>query len=397
MSATPVINCLLRNIVARLILYYGAVSLAFAGAVSAFPEIIVYMKAERLRGGDVSFDFNAVSVVGAAHQGESLNPLLDPYTSVPVIFSLLSVMSLTIPVAWVYRWTRNPARYSPSIAQALLVLPLAIALVVFLVKSSLALAFSLAGIVAAVRFRTALSESEDAVYMFVVIGIGLAAGVQLANVAFIASVFFNAVALQVWSVRFGSRPARLNGWWLAPEEDEAVPESSKQVITHLAQADRYNARLSLPTIDIERSEKAAIPVLDAAARAWRISGVSRGRDGRSVVEIEARLKGSVNDVNLARDLEDSAQETGRVSLARRKKSKVPEKPVPPPEAVISSFSSSKSPSGGGTVTKREKTKRRGTKIDDAKNRKKKDAGTTRSETATGTSSFGDYDPSEGPL
>ena len=123
-----------------------------------------------------------------------------------------------------------------------------------------------------------------------------------------------------------------------------------------------------------------------------------GRDGRSVVEIEARLKGSVNDVNLARDLEDSAPETGRVSLARRKKPKVPEKPNPTPQAAISSSSSSsKSPSGGGKVKKREKTKRRGAKIDDAKNRKKKDPGAARSETATGTSSFGDYDPSEGPL
>lgn len=384
------INGLLRNIVARLVVYYGAVSLALAGTLSAFPEIMVYMRAERLRGGDVSFDISAVNVVGAANPGlKSLNPVLDPYTSVPVIFSMLLVMSLTIPVAWVYRWTRNPARYSPSIAQALLVLPLAISLVVFLVKSSLALAFSLAGIVAAVRFRTALSESEDAVYMFVVIGIGLAAGVQLANVAFIASVFFNAVALQVWYMRFGSRPAVLEGWFLVPEDDHSEVDSPSPVTAHLDQAERYNARVSLPTTDVERSEKAAIPVLDAATRAWRISGVSRDKDGRSVVEIDARLRGSVNDVGLARDLEDSAQETGRVSLARRKKPKSTEKPGKPTKESLSSVP--KPPSPSVKTKKKDKAKKKSAKTD--KNAKKKGVQDKNPEGAPEAPVADGYDPS----
>ena len=51
-------------------------------------------------------------------------------------------------------------------AHTLLVMPVAITLVVFLVKGSLALAFSLAGIVAAVSFQTTLNDTMDIAYLF---------------------------------------------------------------------------------------------------------------------------------------------------------------------------------------------------------------------------------------
>ena len=94
-----------------------------------------------------------------------------------------------------------------------------IALVVFLVKGSLALAFSLAGIVAAVRFRTSLDEPIDAVYMFMAIGIGLAAGTQLTTVAYLASLMFVAISLGVWKINFGAKPAVLSGWRIVPPEE----------------------------------------------------------------------------------------------------------------------------------------------------------------------------------
>ena len=98
----------------------------------------------------------------------------------------------------------------------LLVIPIAIALVVFLVKGSLALAFSLAGIVAAVRFRSTLKQPMDGVYMFMAIGIGLAAATQLVVVAFLASVIFTTVVLGVWKTNYGAKPAVVEGWMIVP-------------------------------------------------------------------------------------------------------------------------------------------------------------------------------------
>ncbi|MCY4120321.1 MAG: DUF4956 domain-containing protein, partial [Acidobacteria bacterium] len=122
--------------------------------------------------------------------------------------------------------TRQRKKYSQSFAHTLLVIPIAIALVVFLVKGSLALAFGLAGIVAAVRFRASLNEPMDAVYMLMAIGIGLAAGTQLTTVAYLASLIFVVITLAVWKSNFGAKPAVLSGWRLVPPDElEAAPEA----------------------------------------------------------------------------------------------------------------------------------------------------------------------------
>ena len=70
---------------------------------------------------------------------------------------------LMLPVAWVYILTRQKKGYRQSVVQTLIILPIVVAGVVLLVKNSVALAFSLGGIVAAVSFRNTLRDTKDAV------------------------------------------------------------------------------------------------------------------------------------------------------------------------------------------------------------------------------------------
>ena len=71
-----------------------------------------------------------------------------------------------LPVTWVYMSARPGQGHNQSVVQALLVLPMIVAGIVLIVSNSLALAFSLAGVVAAVRFRTNLSDARDVVFIF---------------------------------------------------------------------------------------------------------------------------------------------------------------------------------------------------------------------------------------
>lgn len=52
-------------------------------------------------------------------------------------------------------------------------LPLAVAAILVIVQDSLAVAFSLAGIAGVVRFRNALKDTKDAMYVFGAIAVGL--------------------------------------------------------------------------------------------------------------------------------------------------------------------------------------------------------------------------------
>ncbi len=125
-------------------------------------------------------------------------------------FAMLAACVLALPVAWVYLLTRAKRGYQQSVVQLLIILPLVIAGIVVLVKNSLALAFSLAGIVAAVRFRNTLEDSKDAVYVFLATALGLAAGVNV-PVAGVMSLLFNMIVIVLWTTDFGHSPVALEG------------------------------------------------------------------------------------------------------------------------------------------------------------------------------------------
>ncbi len=200
----------------RIALYYVilfGVAWALAQVFPIFKEV-VFGGIERLRrlnqefgggSGDGIFAPDAISqtaggsivdVLSGEHGGERFTLM--------AIISLLGGLSLMLPVAWVYLLTKQRRGYDESVVQAMLVLPIAVAGIIFIVQFNLALAFSLAGIVAAVRFRSNLKDAKDAVYVFLAIGVGVAAGAMVLGVAAILSVVFNVVILYLYWSNFGN-------------------------------------------------------------------------------------------------------------------------------------------------------------------------------------------------
>ncbi len=126
------------------------------------------------------------------------------------VLTMSGALLLVLPVVWVYTFARHKRGFQQSLAQTLVILPIVVAVVVVLVKHSVALAFSLGGIVGAVAFRHRLEDTKDAVYIFVTIAIGLAVGVQAYSVGFGASIFFNAVVIGLWLTDFARVPGELS-------------------------------------------------------------------------------------------------------------------------------------------------------------------------------------------
>ncbi|MEZ4587780.1 MAG: DUF4956 domain-containing protein [Gemmatimonadales bacterium] len=125
------------------------------------------------------------------------------------ILTMTGALVLVLPVVWVYTFTRQRRGFQQSLAQTLVILPIVVAVVVILVKHSVALAFSLGGIVGAVAFRHRLEDTKDAVYIFVTIAIGLSVGMQAYSVALATSAFYNLVSLGLWATDFARAPAPL--------------------------------------------------------------------------------------------------------------------------------------------------------------------------------------------
>lgn len=120
-----------------------------------------------------------------------------------VALAMTGALLLMVPVASVYMLSKRRQGWDPSVVQTVILLPLVVAGIAALVHNSLALAFSLAGLAAAVRFRNTLKDTKDAVYIFLAIAVGLAAGVQALELGFVVSVIFNIAVLSLWALNIG--------------------------------------------------------------------------------------------------------------------------------------------------------------------------------------------------
>ncbi len=252
------------------------------------------------------------SKAAALSSGQSQGPAL-----VPTIIAMAAALVTALPVAWIYTHTRQRKGYQQSVVQTFIILPVIVAGVVVLVKHSIALAFSLGGIVAAMRFRTTLEDSKDAANIFVVTGIGLAAAVE-PPVAFAISIGYNMLVLALWHTDFGRAPslegveaeqrmkkalatANRTGMFVAKLDDEVLRELAPEQLEaladrawkrrkrHTADADaqprpEFTHLLRLRTIDVEACRSAAEPQFSHLFTGWKYMGKTKDADGMKVLE-----------------------------------------------------------------------------------------------------------------
>jgi len=298
------------NLVARVVLYYAVLFGAAALLWRYIPTGYLSSAAE-IAGLPVS---KGKSVV--------LPPTATPH-ALGAVLAMSGAALLSLPVAWIYVLTRAKRGYQQSVVQMLVVLPMVVSGVVALVKESLPLAFGLAGIVAAVRFRTALDDSKDAVYVFLATGVGLAAAVDL-QVAAAVSIVFNVVTLLMWRTDFGRSPAPLDGGradkrlqrameqmsrtgtFVARIDKEVFQDMSPEQLHAVAdrawrrarrnnpegpdEEGRREALLRVRTRDVRATRDTLEPVLDEHFKRWRYSGKVREGEEMEVLEYIVVLK-----------------------------------------------------------------------------------------------------------
>jgi hypothetical protein len=100
---------------------------------------------------------------------------------------------------------RDDEEYDQSLIYTILVLPLVVTGIVIIVQNSLALAFSLAGIAGAVRFRNSLKSSGDALFILLAVATGLSAGIGAVELAAVLTIAFNYFFVALWMTEYGER------------------------------------------------------------------------------------------------------------------------------------------------------------------------------------------------
>lgn len=108
------------------------------------------------------------------------------------VWDIVAAMALSFvlsaAIGWTYRATHRNISYSQSYVQTLVLVGMVVALIMLVVGSNLARAFSLVGALSVVRFRNAVKETRDVGFVFFVMGIGMACGARFYSLAAVAGV-----------------------------------------------------------------------------------------------------------------------------------------------------------------------------------------------------------------
>jgi hypothetical protein len=312
----------------RLIAYYVLIGGIFAALLYFFPVVRQIASGERLEQLTQAPQILQDGLTSQQFQEREQELPSSVKLAITTSLSLITTLLLMLPVTWVYMSARRTKRHNQAVVETLIILPIVVASIVLIVRNSLALAFSLAGVVAAVRFRTTLRDTRDTVFIFLAIGIGFAAGVQVITVGAVASIVFNLVLLFIWRYDFGRNvlePTAASQGWAEPlkllaegngngggnghgavHDRDILLALTPQKVDALAKRfdrvrrvagtkkPRYNALVSLTTEEPALVQPAAEGMLDKFTKRWRLDEVV-SPDGSKATELAylVKLKKSV--------------------------------------------------------------------------------------------------------
>lgn len=121
-----------------------------------------------------------------------------------ILLNIGCAFALSFLVALVYRATHRGLSYSQSFTISLTMIGFLIASLVMVIGNNLALAFAGVGAVSLIRFRTAIKDVRDVVFVLLVVAIGFASGTGNYILAAITAVFAMLVAAALYKMNFGS-------------------------------------------------------------------------------------------------------------------------------------------------------------------------------------------------
>ena len=115
-------------------------------------------------------------------------------TTNEIIGNISVALLCSVFISFFYKKTYNGPGYLNSFANALILLSLITAVVIMIIGNNLARAFGLVGAMSIIRFRTAVKETHDIVYIFFSLTIGMAAGVGLHSLAIVGTIFIGLIS-----------------------------------------------------------------------------------------------------------------------------------------------------------------------------------------------------------
>jgi|TARA_B100000401_G_scaffold264648_2_gene180123 uncharacterized membrane protein YhiD involved in acid resistance len=123
-----------------------------------------------------------------------------------IFINLLITLVIGVFIFYIYKKTFQGVLYTQAFNVSLVMVSLVTALIIMTISSNLILSLGMVGALSIVRFRTAVKDSMDIVYMFWAISVGIANGAGYFKISLIGSLFIAAVLIVLSRYRESSNP-----------------------------------------------------------------------------------------------------------------------------------------------------------------------------------------------
>ncbi|RME78850.1 MAG: DUF4956 domain-containing protein [Chloroflexi bacterium] len=141
--------------------------------------------------------------------------LFSSFQSVTETFTLFDVLAsvglsflLSAVIAWVYRATYRGLSYSQNYVHTLIMMSMIVAVIMLVIGSNIARAFSLVGALSIIRFRNAIKDTRDVGFIFFAMAIGMACGTGFFQLAIVSTVAISAILFGMSHMNLFARDAR---------------------------------------------------------------------------------------------------------------------------------------------------------------------------------------------
>ncbi len=141
---------------------------------------------------------------------EALLKLLEVNVNLPlsvprILTTFIVTLLMGLLILFVYRITYRGVLFNKSFGTALLMVSLVTSMVIMPISSNIVLSLGMVGALSIVRFRTALKDPLDIVYMFWAIALGLTAGAGFFELSIVGCLALSAIMVIVTAVQTKGR------------------------------------------------------------------------------------------------------------------------------------------------------------------------------------------------
>lgn len=117
------------------------------------------------------------------------------FTATEIVQNLFVALICGLLVSFFYRKSYMGPGFLNSFLNAMVILSMITAIVIMIIGNNLARAFGLVGAMSIIRFRTAVKETQDIIYIFFSLAVGMAAGVGLHKLALLSTLVIGIVSI----------------------------------------------------------------------------------------------------------------------------------------------------------------------------------------------------------